>query len=98
MRGAPAACGLLQPTPASAPTLEQFRADFKYVFAAWILWGYHNKADYDFAAQAVKDNAHDAGWMAGAAAHFADLSRQIREDIARSERIRDEVRAEREAA
>lgn len=80
--------------------LEQFRADFALVFRTERL---HGHASEDEAAQmraqaglAVQQHMGDADWMAGASAHFAQLADAIRRDLARSERIRAEVRADKQ--
>ena len=49
---------------------------------------------YDHAGRAVRDNSGDPEWMACAVRDFAEQAADIRASIARSERIRDEVRRE----
>lgn len=80
--------------------LEQFRADFALVFRAERLHGHANE---DEAAQmrakaglVVQEHMGDNAWMANAAAHFASMADTIRRDLARSERIRAEVRADKQ--
>lgn len=76
--------------------LDQFRKDFSLVWKAWIARSEETDASYQAAGRVVKQHINDAGWMAGAAAHFARMADTIRRDIARSERIRAEVRADKQ--
>lgn len=82
-----------------AGSLDQFRDDFDLVYRAERLHGHANE---DEAAQQrrqagliVKERMADAGGMANAAVHFSEMADTIRRDIARSERIRAEMQAER---
>lgn len=74
-------------------SLDQFRADFALVWKTWIAQTHETPESYQAAGKAVKQNLNDSDWMAGASAHFAQLADTIRRDLARSERIRAEVRA-----
>jgi hypothetical protein len=85
-----------------ADAIEQFRADFKAVWSHWRTSGQMTQderaAGYAEASRAVQANLHDAAWMRGAAEHFAEMADTIRHDTERSERIRAEMAAAREAA
>ena len=79
--------------------IAQFRADFKAVFANYRKTGELSEDEsmqqYREAAQAVQEHMHDDDWMRGAAATFRRIREDQERDIARRERIKAEVRAER---
>lgn len=87
---------------ARAADLAQFRADFKAVFAQWRSTGKLSEQEaseqYRDASAAVQEHMHDPGWMRCAASHFRSLAVAIQIDTDRSDRIRAEVRAEKEPA
>lgn len=80
--------------------LEQFRADFKRMFAHWHAIGDLSEieamSEYRTASVAVQDHMHDPDWMAGAAAHFRQMVEQTEAQAQRSMRIASEVRAMKE--
>ena len=84
--------------PAAAPEMDKFRADFKLVWQWRLRSGWFSLEEfgpiYDHAGRAVRDNSGDREWMACAMRDFAEQAADIRASIARSERIRDEVRRE----
>lgn len=47
---------------------------------------------YQEAAQAVRDNMHDEGWMQAAAAHFRQLCIETERDEERRVRVANEMR------
>lgn len=79
-------------------SLEQFRKDFSLVWKTWIARGEETQDRYEQAGRAVKEHIKEDDYMAGAMNHFAFLAGCIRRDQARSERIRAEMRAAKEAA
>lgn len=78
--------------------INQFRADFKRMFEVWRARGELSEDEamqqYQSAAQAVRDNMHDQGWIDAAAAHFRQLCIETETDDERRVRIANEVRAE----
>lgn len=76
--------------------IQQFRADFKRMFEVWRARGEISEDEsmqqYREAAQAVRDNMHDEGWIASASAHFRQLCIDTETDKERSVRIASEVR------
>src|SRR5574337_1338746 len=79
--------------------LEQLRMDFKLV---WNWWRHCGEISEDEmrdgmkeAGEAIKENKGDPDWIQDCAALFARMAADARADIARSERIRAEVRAQR---
>lgn len=78
--------------------LDKFRKDFALVWKTWIGRGEETHESFQAAGKAVKAHMNNAGWMRAAMAHFAEMADEIRSDEARSERIRQEVRAERRVA
>ena len=81
-----------------ATAINQFRADFKRMFDLWRARGELSEDEamqqYQEAAQAVRDNMHDEGWIAAASAHFRQLCMDTERDDERRVRIANEVRAE----
>ena len=81
-----------------ASAINQFRSDFKRVFDVWRARGELSEDEamqqYQEAAQAVRDNMRDQGWIDAAAAHFRQLCIDIERDDERRVRIANEVRAE----
>lgn len=75
--------------------LNRFRADFQLVWKDWMASRHETAEAYAEAGENVRKNMADPGWMACAAAHFAQMAAAIRRDLSRSERIRSEVRASR---
>lgn len=82
--------------------LEQFRLDFKFMWRWWRHCGEISEIEMEQgmkeSAAEIRGNKGDPEWMRSCCSHFAQMACDARADIARSERIRDEVRAEREAA
>ena len=76
--------------------LNQFRADFRAMFAHWRRVGELSEGEamqqYREAAQAVQEHMHDEGWLQAAAAHFRQLCIDTETDKERSVRIASEVR------
>lgn len=91
----------LETTPHADP-LQQFREDFGAVWKWRRHCGYISQDELrDGMKQEgdeMKANMHDKEWIESRAAQFASDAAQMRSDLARSDRIRAEVRAEREAA
>lgn len=83
-----------------ADAMEQFRADFALVYDMERLYGYANEDEAKQmrfkAGRVVQERMGDEEWMAGAQAHFAQLADTIRRDQSRAERIRAEVRADKQ--
>lgn len=81
-----------------ASAINQFRSDFKRMFDLWRARGELSDDEamqqYQEAAQAVRDNMHDEGWIAAASAHFRQLCIDTERDDERRLRIANEVRAE----
>lgn len=75
----------------------QFRADFTAVYAHWRDTGEPDVGarEKSAAAAAVQAHMHNDDWMRGAAATFRRIREDQERDIARRERIKAEVRAER---
>lgn len=76
--------------------LRQFRTDFEAVWHYWRATGQiseqelvEGRAD---ASRAVREHLGDAEWMACAMRHFRAQAAAIEADVARSDRIRKEVR------
>ena len=99
MRGAAAPLEVLQD---ATGTLEQFRQDFK---AVWHWRRHCGEISQDelrdgmaAAGREIKDHMNDTEWMATEMVEFSAEADQMRRDLARSERIRVDVRAQREAA
>lgn len=82
--------------------LEKFRADFALVFCAERLHGHANEDEAKqmrtYAGLVVQERMGDDAWMRNAATDFERMADIIRRDQSRSERIRAEVRAQKEAA
>lgn len=74
--------------------LDTFRRDFALVWKTWIARNEETPESYQEAGKAVKKNMQNVEWMRGAMSHFAQMADAIRRDLARSERIRAEMRAE----
>lgn len=76
--------------------IEQFRSDFKRMFDVWRARGELSEDEamqqYQEAAQAVRDNMHDEGWMQAAAAHFRQLCIETEREDERRVRIANEMR------
>ena len=85
-----------------ASVINQFRSDFKRMFDVWRARGELSEDEamqqYQEAAQAVRDNMHDQGWIDAAAAHFRQLCIDTERDDERSKRIKAEVQAAKQAA
>lgn len=83
-----------------ADAMEQFRTDFALVYGMERPYGYVNEDEAKQmrarAGWVVQERMGDEEWMANTSAHFAQLADTIRRDIARSERIRAEVRADKQ--
>ena len=81
-----------------ASAINQFRSDFKRMFDVWRARGELSEGEamqqYQEAAQAVRDNMHDQGWIDAAAAHFRQLCIETEREDERRVRIVNEVRAE----
>ena len=81
-----------------AAAINQFRSDFKRMFDVWRARGELSEDEamqqYQEAAQAVRDNMHDQGWIDAVAAHFRRLCIETETDNERRVRIANEVRAE----
>src|SRR5574337_1642749 len=82
--------------------LERLRTDFKLV---WNWWRHCGEISEDEmrdgmkeAGEVIRKNIGEADWMRDCAATFSEIAAPSRADLARSERIRAEVRAEKEAA
>ena len=82
--------------------LDQFRADFRAMFAHWRSVGELSEGEamqqYREAAQAVQEHMHDERWLQAAAAHFRQLCIDTETDAERSKRIKAEVQAAKQAA
>lgn len=78
--------------------LTKFREDFNAIFRAERMNGHSSEDDAKRmraeAGLAVQEHMGDEEWMRNAAEHFAGMAADIRGDLARSARIREEVRAE----
>lgn len=87
---------------ARAATMDQLRADFKFVFGRFRGIGDISKAeldeDYAVCGDGIRRNSHDPDWTQSAQAHFRQMAADMERDIARSERIKAERRAEKEQA
>lgn len=85
-----------------AKTLDQFRADFKFVLKRMHDLGQMSQAEleeeYRIESDAIRRHSHDEAWMRAAGAHFREMAERFERDIARSERIRAEEEAKRLAA
>lgn len=79
-----------------ASAINQFRADFRRMFDVWRARGELSEDEamqqYQEAAQAVRDNMHDEGWMQAAAAHFRQLCIETEREDERRVRIANEMR------
>lgn len=77
--------------------MQTFRENFSLVWRTWIARGEETQDRYEQAGRAVKEHIKEDDYMRGAMNHFAFLAGCIRRDQARSERIRAEMRAAKEA-
>jgi hypothetical protein len=89
-------------TDAAAVEMDQFRTDFKAVWRTWREQGEISEAEmaegFAEASAAIRANRANPEWMRCAMDHFRQMTLRNERDQSRAERIRAEVKAQKEAA